>query len=143
MRAQSRLHSSILCIIIDGMDQAKFAWPRAPFLSSHEFGTYHRPRLHVWGVLVHGYMTMLTISHADVHKGTSTSVEVLAYVLTQLAGQGIDISKCHLHLQLDNASSTNKNNAFMAFLGMLTGANRVAAATMNFLRKGHTHEEID
>ena len=32
LRAQSRLVRGIICIIIDGMDQAKFCWPRAPVL---------------------------------------------------------------------------------------------------------------
>ena len=37
---------------------------------------------------MHGYCSALTVSHADVFKGGSTTVEVLAWVLARLAGLG-------------------------------------------------------
>ena len=143
LKAQSRLHVPLICIILDGMDQAKFAWPRAPFIHTHMFDGFQRPKLHIWGALCHGYMAMLTISHADVHKGGSTTVEVLAHILTLLAQRLGDLSRYHIHVQLDNTASANKNNTLLAFLGFLAATGKVFTATANFLRIGHTHEDVD
>ena len=145
LRAQSRLLTPIIVIILDGMDQAKFMWPRSPIFKSHEFDSFQRPRLHIWGFIVHGYMCGLTISHADTHKGGSTTVEVLSWLLTELVKLrgGGDLSACHIHLQLDNTSSTNKNNTLLLWMALIVTCGIVGTCTANFLRTGHTHEDID
>jgi hypothetical protein len=143
LRASSRLWGKTICLIIDGIDQAKFAWPRADFMSNHEFDDFNRPRLHVWGVIVHGFFTLYTVSHADVNKGSSMTCDVIAYVLTRLDRMGIDLSDCHIHVQLDNTASCNKNNTVLQFMGVVVFLGLVAGCTANFLRVGHTHEDID
>ena len=56
MRASSRLKQKIIVCICDGMDQGKYATPRSRLFESHAFDRYSRPRLHVWGLLCHGYL---------------------------------------------------------------------------------------
>ena len=141
LRASSRLRSKIVCIILDGMDQSKFAWPRSPFLSSHEFDAYRRPRLHVWGALIHGYAAMLTISHADVFKGGSTTCEVLMLILERLTEMGLNLAEYHVHIQLDNTSGQNKNNTVLRLAGVLCACGLVGSMAIGFLRAGHTHED--
>lgn len=141
LRASSRLRSKVICIILDGMDQAKFMWPRAPYMSSHEFDSYKRPRLHVWGALVHGFGVFLTVSHADVFKGGATTIEFLMMVLETLAGQGLDLQDHHVHVQLDNTSGTNKNNTLLSWAAALCAAGIVGSISLGFLRVGHTHED--
>lgn len=143
LRATSRLLTQTIVIIIDGIDQAKFAWPRSSFFESHMFDKFNRPRLHIWGVIVHGYWSFLSLSHADSFKGGSTTVELIAFVLTQLHKQGVDLAKTHIHIQLDNTSSSNKNNTVLSFLALLTGIGLIFSAAASFLRVGHTHEDID
>jgi len=141
LRASSRLRSKVICIILDGMDQAKFMWPRSPFFSSHEFDNYSRPRLHIWGALVHGYGVFLTVSHADVFKGGSTTVEFLMMVLETLTAEGLDLHDHHVHVQLDNTSGSNKNNTLLAWAAAMCASVIVGSLSIGFLRVGHTHED--
>jgi hypothetical protein len=141
-RASARVKQRVLCIILDGMDQAKFAWPRAPFLSPHEFDSYHRPRLHIWGALVHGLFRLLTVSHADVFKGGATTVEVLMHILDKVRGMGVDLHDYHAHIQLDNTSGSNKNNTVLAWAGAICAAGVLGSCALGFLRCGHTHEDL-
>ena len=140
LRASSRLQCKTICIILDGMDQAKFSWPRAPFFSSHEFDSYHRPRLHIWGALVHGYGLFMTVSHADVFKGGSTTVDVLMIILDHLMQIGLDLRDYHIHIQLDNTSGSNKNNTVLLWAGAMCAAGLLGSCALGFLRVGHTHE---
>lgn len=143
LRSLSRARGPVITVILDGMDQAKFAWPRSPEFSSHEFDSFNRPRLHVWGALVHGWFTALTISHADVSKGGSTTCEVLSVICTRLKALGVDMSQVHLNIQLDNTSGSNKNNSVLSWASTQVQAGHLSSCTLNFLRTGHTHEDID
>lgn len=87
-RALSRLGTNVITIIIDGMDQAKFMWPRSIFFRSHSFDKFSRPRLHITGCIVHGYFVLFVISHADLRKSGSTTVEILSMALQRLVDQG-------------------------------------------------------
>ena len=87
-RAESRTQSSTLCIIIDSIDQAKFAWPRGRMFKSKQFDSFHRPRLHITACITHGHSANLYISHSDVQQSGSTTVEVLADTLTRLKEKG-------------------------------------------------------
>jgi len=141
LRASSRLRSKVITIILDGMDQAKFMWPRARYFSSHEFDSYRRPRLHIWGAIVHGFGLFLTVSHADVFKGGSTTIEFLMMVLETLVGIGLDLHDHHIHVQLDNTSGSNKNNSLLGWCAALCAAGAVGSISLGFLRVGHTHED--
>jgi hypothetical protein len=140
LRGQSRLKSKSLTIIVDGVDQSKFCLPRSPFFQSKEFDGYQRPRLHTWGTIVHGHFSLLTLSDSNVTKGGSTTVEILAFVLTRLRRQGIDLSDWSVHVQLDNTASSNKNNCVLAFGAVMTLLGVVGTCHFHFLRAGHTHE---
>ena len=87
-RAESRTQSSTLCIIIDSIDQAKFAWPRGRMFKSKQFDSFHRPRLRITACVTHGHSANLYISHSDVQQSGSTTVEVLADTLTRLKEKG-------------------------------------------------------
>ncbi len=141
-RAEARLHRPVICIVLDGADQAKFGWPRSPIFESHDFDGMQRPRLHVWGAIAHGMFSFLGVMHADVCKSGSTTCEILAHLFT-LVSQKTELWKCHLHVQLDNTSGTNKNNTVLAFLAMCVAMGLVTTCSLCFLRPGHTHEDID
>jgi hypothetical protein len=141
VRAEARLHMPVICIIIDAMDQAKFSYPRDPIFSAKEFDQFQRPRAHVYGGIAHGFFTLLTVSAADTCKGGSTTVDILAHMLTMLSKQ-VDLRKCEINVLLDNASGSNKNNTVFAFAGALVLCGLVGLARIMFLRVGHTHEEL-
>ena len=142
VRAQARLYTPILCFIIDAMDQAKFTYPRDPLFMSKEFDGFQRPRAHVYGGYAHGFFTLLTVSAADVCKGGSTTVDLIAHTLTMVSKQ-VDVSKYELYIMLDNASGSNKNNTVFCFAALLALCGLVASCRVMFLRVGHTHEDID
>ena len=147
-RSDSRLafqcQSSFKVVVIcDGMDQSKFCWPRGGWFAAHEFDFANRPRLHFLCAIAHGWGLYFGLSHFDAAKGSSNTVDFLAFVLTDLYRQGCRLSECELHLQLDNAASSNKNNAMLLWGGGLVHSRLVKRFSACFLRAGHTHEDVD
>ncbi len=150
IRADARLaataqQASTISIIIDGMDQAKFAYPRHPAMQAKSLESLERPRLHVNGMLIHGVSSLVTMSRPDMPKDTNFTCELIMHALTMIMRQHgqRQLAEAHLHVQLDNTSSCNKNNILLRFLAFITAKCMVTSATCNFLRKGHTHEDID
>ena len=142
MRASSRLKEKVIVCILDGMDQGKYATPRSKLLENHLFDKYTRPRLHVWGLLCHGYMAVLSVSDADMSKGGSTSAELILFMLSLLKKHGVQLGEYECVLQLDNTTSSNKNNSLALLSGLLTQRKLVKAMRLSFLRTGHTHEAM-
>lgn len=140
MRASSRRQNKTIVCILDGMDQGKYATPRSKVFESHHFDKYSRPRLHVWGLLCHGYVAALSISDADVVKGGSTTAGLCVWLLTTLKRHGVDLSDSTFVLQLDNTGSSNKNNCVLSLASYLTQIGLVNSFVLSFLRTGHTHE---
>ena len=137
------MRATTVTLIVDGMDQAKFMWPRAEFMKSHQFDKYIRPRLHVTGLIAHGHFVMFAVSDADVRKSSNSTCEMLAIALQRLADSGVTLAGCHVNLQLDNAGSQNKNNTVMSYVATLVGSGIISSGAVQFLRTGHTHEDID
>lgn len=141
MRASSRLQSKSICCIIDGMDQGKYATPRSRIFDSHSFDKYTRPRLHVWGLLCHGYIAWLSVSDGDMSKGGATTVELILHMLSALRKHGVQLDDCELTIQLDNTGASNKNNTVLNLCSYLAQKRILGVARVAFLRVGHTHEE--
>ena len=76
-------------------------------------------------------------------KDTNYNTEMLSTILTKLKQHGLQISKVHLHIQLDNTSQGNKNNVMFRYLAFLVSSMTIQTTETAFLRKGHTHEDID
>lgn len=114
-RGLSRSCSGELCVILDGMDQGKFAFPRHPSMHSKEFAGFTRPRAHVIGAIVHGRSIIYAITEPDLPKNATTHIEFLAYILTLVSEQE-DLATLALRLQCDNTSRECKNNIMLAFL---------------------------
>ena len=140
LRASSRLHCKQIVAIIDGMDQGKYATPRSKLFDSHAFDKYTRPRLHVWGLICHGYLCWLSISDSDMIKGGSTTCELIMHMLVVLKRHGVDLEDSEIVIQLDNTGSSNKNNCVLSLASLLTHRRVVRAFILSFLRVGHTHE---
>ena len=144
IRAQARLQpDQILSLIIDGMDQAKFCCPRHPHQKSKDLESMQRPRLRCNACIMHGLEVLVVVSRADFPKSTNVTCEIVAHMLTRARARGLDLRHVKVHLQLDNTSSSNKNVVLLRFLAYLVGAGFVREAEADFLRKGHTHEDID
>ena len=134
------LQEKVACMVLDAMDQSKFAWPRSFRIGAKEFESFTRPRSHIYGGLCHGHYSLLTISHADTCKGSSMTVEILAHMLTLLS-KTVDIRDWTINVLLDNAAGSNKNNCVFSFFGALIYFGLVGHVNVLFLRVGHTHED--
>ncbi len=116
IRAEARIYPFVISLIIDGMDQGQFAYPRHPFTKSKDLDGMQRPRLHVNGCLVHGHLVLVTVSRADFRKDTNVTCELIAHVLTRLKQARAPLHRAKLHVQLDNTSSNNTNNILLGCL---------------------------
>ena len=139
----SNLSTSVsqLCIAIDGMDQAKFRVPRR-LIKSKAFETLTRPALHVHGCWAHGFGYHLAVSDQDCKKDTVSNIEVLSRMLEQIytTHKGLPLG---LHLEQDNCSRECKNQNMLKWAIKLVGLGVFKWITLAYLRKGHTHIDID
>ena len=71
---------SLICMRVDGADQAKFRVPRS-HLKSHATDGLIRPALHVQGCWAHGFGIHLAVADADCQKDTCSNFEVVARML--------------------------------------------------------------
>ena len=132
-----------IVVIMDGVDQAKFAWPRCGVMKSADLDGMIRPRLHIDGVIVHNIMVFFTVSEANMKKYSNFSIELLAFVYSKLVNMGVRMEHAEVFVQVDNTSRENKNNHLMRFYAFLVASRKVLAATNSYLESGHTHEDID
>ena len=103
IRQDSRLHTPCVAVILDGMDQAKFAYPRTPIMDGKQWANLARPRCHIVGIKVHGYAMFFAVSRADAAKDSNHHCELLCHTLTLVKKRfGLDFSKAHCHIQSDN-----------------------------------------
>lgn len=128
LRGQSRLRCvTNLVLIVDGMDQAKFVYPRSSLvMNSKELASFQRPRLQVTGCIIHGHALMFVVSGFDHPKDSSASAEVITHALTVVHKSGVPLHNCHVHVQADNTSREVKNNTILRLLAALTSHRSVA-----------------
>ena len=120
-RGSSRLRAFHHVVIIqDGMDQQKFCWPRSRTMLAKDLTTLQRPKLSVIGVIVHGFMLLMSVSNPDHPKDSSCMAELLCHVLTRLSQQGLRLEDTTVHLFADNTSRETKNSATLRLLTALT-----------------------
>jgi hypothetical protein len=145
MRGLSRLRgSSTLCMILDGMDQAKFATPRCPeVLASKELASMQRPRLHVSAVILHGWLTLMTVGEADLPKDSNCTIDLINRTLQQLNDDKVDLTGYDIHVQMDNCCRENKCNPVFRYMALLVAMRCVRSFSASFLQTGHSHEDID
>lgn len=143
-RGISRLQMATnLVVIIDGMDQSKCLYPRSGVLSAKELAGLQRPKLHITGLIAHGFALILAVANHDHPKDASLMVELLAHLLTRLKRSGINLKSLNLHIQADNTTRELKNSTCLRFLSSLVSAGVIAGGTLQHLRSGHSHEDID
>ena len=140
--ANTSRHHSILTIISDGMDQSKFRVPRWEGIRVKALDKFPRPALHVTGCWAHGHALHLAVSNPDVPKDSNANIEVLARMLDTILLCNKSLPH-HLHWQLDNSARENKNQKVFRFCMLLVNRGVFRSMSLHFLRKGHTHEDID
>ena len=145
MRDCSRVGGSVLSCIVDGMDQAKFKCPRSLTAFNHLKQTW-RPQLHVTGCIIHGIADIYWVGDADLSKDANATVQYLNEAI-DVAIQTYAARKQkyprHFVIQLDNTCRENKNSLIFRWAASLVAKGIFESVSLHFLRKGHTHEDID
>ena len=143
MRGKARAKGFEICLIQDGMDQAKFMVPRHPMLRAKSMESFNRPKLHVAATICHGRHVAVYLSEPDVAKDSNTSCEMLMHCLHELAKSGVVLSACRVNLQADNTCREVKNGIVMRLMAALVSDGVIQSGRMSFLRSGHSHEDVD
>lgn len=137
---QGHLDAQSICIIIDGMDQSKFRCPRN-LPGKKTFADLERPTLHMAGAIIHGLAELYLIADADVKKDPDTELETLMMALDLAARSGHDFPR-HVNVQGDNCVREMKNQWVIYAGATLILFDVLDSITYNYLRTGHTHEDI-
>lgn len=135
---------SVAAIIIDGMDQAKFRIPRPKHVRRmpKAMEVLHRPALHVVGAWLQGAALDLAVGDEDLCKDSNTQLETLARLLDGTL-ERFHTLPLGLHLQQDNCVREGKNTYVACFMVSLVALGVFKWCQLGFLRKGHTHENVD
>lgn len=147
LRLASQVHGDVLVIIVDAMDKAKFAWPRWPWeRKPKDLADLCRPRMDFTAVLAHGYCAGLFMSAETLSHGSDFCIDVLCRTIQHVQEicrrRGAPLPR-HLVIQSDNTVAQAKNQWVCLWLSWLVAQGHFETATLNFLRVGHTHEDID
>ena len=132
--------TNAVCLIADGMDQAKFKCPRVRgrdnAANSKLFTGLFRPRLHVAGVWIHGFKLTLYVADEDVCKNSTSQMEMISRALSQVKQQhgSLPFGLC---IQQDNTYREGKNRHFLAFCILVVALRCFRWCTTSFLRVGH------
>ena len=127
-------------------------WPAASLLRTlraigcrqkvHGMDKFIRPCLHVLGLWAHGHSIQMMLCPPDIPEDSWTHIEGIALMLDGCLTRSGNLP-VHFHLQLDNCPRDNKNQKLFRFCTMLIELQVVRTVCVAFLRKGHTHEDID
>ena len=141
--SRQRAASTSICIIADGMDQSKWELPRDAAMKGKEFSTLQKVKLHVTCCICHGYFVLYVISNADTKKDANASIEILSHALSMLQKSGVNLAACDITLQHDNTCREFKNNGGLRWAATQVSASNIRSFVAQFLRSGHTHEDVD
>ncbi len=136
---------SCASLIMDGMDQAKFRCPRN-LPAAKAMADLDRPSLHLSGTLIHGLEERYMFSDADIKKDPNTECELLMDALIRIQTHSVETDSefpKNIFIQADNCPREMKNQFSLLWGGaILLLSPRILTITFNFLRVGHTHEDI-
>ena len=111
-----------------------------------QFGSILRPALHLTGCICHGFKEYFFCSDEDLRKDPNTQVEVLMLVMTDVLkhceSNNVEFPK-NIFIQADNCPREMRNQFTLLWgISLLLLCPFINSITFNFLRKGHTHEDI-
>lgn len=102
-------------LVLDGMDQGKFAYPRSDLFRSKDLAGFNRPRAHISGCILHGRMVLFTVSPSTLPKDANAAIETTAHCL-HLLSKHIPLRRLILNIQADNTPREVKNNHYLRWL---------------------------
>ena len=148
-RSESRSQScsgtpiSEISLILDGMDQAKHAYPKSEAIGgSKEFANWSRPRLAATTIIAHGHAVLVGLSPDHVPSSGSRTMELVAHLMTKTLSY-IDWRHCFVHLEADNCTKELKHQTALRMFASAIALHRLRGCEFSYLSTGHSHEDID
>lgn len=147
LRWCSRYLSTIVVVIMDGMDKAKYAYPKiSGGRVSKEVAEKIRPKCPLIAAFAHGYFIHLFMTSELQNHGADLFCELLTRVLESVSQacrlRGVQMPE-HLVVVTDNTVSWAKNTFANEFFAYLVAAHKFTSVSSLHLMVGHTHEDID
>ena len=128
--------SSLMTVMVDGMDQAKFRIPRDPSQQkTKESERLIRPAIHVTGTLLHGAGLFLTCAEPEVPKDSNQNMECLARGLNDFYRRAGSLP-LNLHVQADNTCREGKNQYLALWAAILVSRRIWKSVSLEFMTKG-------
>jgi len=143
--ASSSISTSVMALIADGLDQAKFRLPRVSPTGRipKAMEKLYRPALHVVGVWIQGSVLQFAISDDNLKKDSSTQIECICRAIEESYLKSNRCLPLGLHVQQDNCCREGKNQHMLRFGIMLVVLGVYRWVSFCYLRTGHSHENID
>ncbi|CAE7335211.1 unnamed protein product [Symbiodinium sp. CCMP2592] len=138
----SSIGTSLMTLMIDGMDQSKYKVPRIRDQSSKLLGRLFRPTLHVAACWLHGRCLNFFVADECLKKNSETQLEMLGRTISEVMDSGMRLP-FGLALQQDNTYREGKNQYVIAYLCLLVCLRVFRYTVASFLRPGHSHEDLD
>ena len=136
---------TVLSLVIDGMDSAKFQIPRR-LEATKEFSRLWRPECRFIGCLAEGLTENFFIGDCDLVKNASLDLTLVSHVIHQaqaeLEQKGVNLPQ-RLRLHSDNASSELKNQLTFKYGAWLCHRELFREILLTSFRVGHSHGKID
>ncbi|XP_066926716.1 uncharacterized protein [Clytia hemisphaerica] len=126
-----------MTVIIDGMDQQKLLLPRLNNLSK-AFSDAFKLKTHLTGALDHGQKPFCKLDLFQWPHDSNLTLNILVLILSRRTSLPDT-----LYLQMDNCYRECKNQYVVSFLALLVHLEVFKKIKLNFMMKGHTHDDID
>jgi len=133
-----------VCLIIDGMDQAKMTVPSLTKRPDVKDLAIHFPMMHTTAARLADGTTYYYLNYDNIAKDGSFIPNVVLRTVSKIlqARSGKPLPEV-MYLQLDNTARENKNRYVFSFLSLLVQKKIFKKIKVNFLPVGHTHEDVD
>ena len=133
----------VLAIQVDAATQSNFMLPRVQGTKTKGSAAWTRLKQKLFGTFAFGTGSRIWLVPPCIKAGADLTITIIHQaVLAALADRG-GVLPQELHLQLDNTSGDNKNEAMVLYAAWLVETGQVLRVRLFFLPKGHTHILID
>lgn len=136
---------SLLSIVIDAMDGAKFRCPRN-ISAAKEFQNLWRPETSCIGAIIEGLHETYYLCDPDISKSADVHVSIIGHSLEKakesFQARGKSFPR-HLRLHTDNPAAEGKNQTVLCLAAWLCHRQLFDSVVLTQFRVGHTHSKID
>ena len=133
----------VLTIQVDAATQSNFMLPRVAGTRTKGSAAWTRLKQKLFGTFAFGAGARIWLVPPCIKAGADLTITIVHLAVQAALEQKGGVLPQELHLQLDNTSGDNKNEAMVLYAAWLVETGQVLRVRLFFLPKGHTHILID